>query len=794
MSIKSNSMSRFTGILSYLLLFFSIAVGRADLTEISCTMLIVSLFLLSARYVIEIILKISYSKSYICQASIVTIGSVLWFVIALISPYTNKEHTFIIVLEAITLFIMAFFWYRQFRREWNFGTIRNTVIKGLRNNLGVIICMAYSFFLSLSTLKWIPIWDDLLYTEELLATRGFDFTTSNINLLCGHLAYAINFLLFPGVQINAHNPYFFIRICILLYLLIDSALIYFLFVKLLPSLSGFDITVLSLVFLSFTPVIGTQSPNLDYLGMIVLIGMVFFYYYDYNLLFIISAVILCFTKEPIAVLYAGFLLGIILVKIIRKSYDNFKRYVIKIFPYSVPLILWAIIFSIPTVVGMVTGNMQSASMWGMTVVNDTGMYENAEPVDDEQQDDIEKEAGIVQEAETKKSEETGQQSDVEQATEAEKQADTEQQTENEQEMTIDQQVNFEQESIVEEQIDISEKHSEAEIADKEMEVKTIRDVFSQQESSQYNGFYISWSYVESKLEQMFVFHFLWIPLCIMFFLLNIRTIRYLVDLFPIIFGMIFMAIVTCLYHTVDLYRYVIPGSILALIVSVIVISKCIKNRMLRNRIMIILFIIFSIEQYTTIDPLTQLVGDVYSSGNGKVVYISKDNGENVLISPKIQNNRQGYDYENLIEEILRAIDYNEKTLIIIPEMKEKDNFRFIMGNTGRRIWYDTRNNKLITLQDMSEGKTEVLYGNFASNGNVSIWGKDKAELDIDRVFLIAFPFLDNDGYIQGLYLQEPQMLSEKVVKYGTWMAKAIELEGLDLFYFEKQTASEESNE
>ena len=792
---------RLLGFIAYVLIFIAVAAGRADMTEASRIILVISLILLSSRYIIDIFFNNSYSKSHIFQATLVTIGSVLWFAVALISPFTDKKYVFIIALEAITLLLMSFFWFKQFIHQFDFRNIAQSSIKKIKENWGVIICILYTLLMSLSTLKWIPIWDEILYTSSIIDSRNFDFTLSNISLICGHLSYAVNVLFFPAIHISVVNPYLSIRIWILFYLLIDAVLIYLIFRKLIPSLSNADATILSIVFLSFTPILGMQSPNLDYIGIIVVISTVFFFYYKYLYLFILSAAVLCFTKEPLAVLYTGFLAGIIIIMLVKKSYSSLKGYILSTLFFSMPLIMWLIVFSLPAVMGIVTGNFQSPGIWGLEIVDSEGNISNTTQTNDEQQ------AIDTSEPDSKEEVVNIEQTNVEMLTESTEntsvteQADVEKQVD-----SAKYEDNIEKANEVEATVPV-EQHDQG--IEPEDEEKTVEENTNQEEETNMpnyaeilqqegqfaNGFYTNKSYIISKISEILFFHFLWIPLFLMLVLLDLKILRRLSDLLPLIFAVVFYAILNCIYHTYDAYRYVMTGSVLILILSLIGICLSIRKKTVRNRFLFILGVLFVIEQFTIIDPATMYNRDVYSSGNGKFVYLDRDNIQELYMFSAIQSNRQGYEYGNFLEAIMKTIDYDKNTLVLIPEMSFHQNTVSMRGVfDDQNFCYDTERKKIITLPYMSNGKTDILWGRISLDGNIEILGKNKSEVVFDRVFIIAFPFLDNEDYIQGVINQDLKMISSQKVEYGTWAAKAIEVEGIDLFYIENKMASEESSE
>ncbi len=704
MTKKAKTLGHILSIVAYLFMFFSVSAGSVDLTKTSIIMLVISLFILCLRYIIEILYKVSYSKAHIFQAVIITTVIALWYAIALISPYTNKKNIILIVFEVITITLVAFFWYRQLTHECSIRIVTQSITDKVKNDWGAIICIVYTLVLSWGTFKWIPIWDDLTIINSLIETRNFDFTLSHLDLINGNISYAFKLLLFPGIQMSRKNPYFCVRLFILIYLLIDSILIYYLFRKLLPFISNLEAVIISLVFLSFTPVIGLQSPNPDYMGMIVLIELLFFYYFDYYYLFIVSAILLCFTKESLAVLYAGFLVGILIKKLIRKSQSRIKNSMKGFMVNALPLIMWMVIYSVLAVNGAITGPYHDQSIADSSITDDI-----------EQADHV-KEKG-----------------------------------------------NIDPIRYIIGEIDSIKK-----------------PILSQ------NGFFSRYPYAVSKLIEMLAFHFLWIPFSTMLVFFVFKRSIYFIDLLPLLFAVAFMAISSCTAYVDDIYRDIIPGSILVLIVSLYGIIMCMRKRRLVNRLFIIICILFIIEQFTVIDPVTLYNRDIYSSGNGKIVYLNSDRDKTLSISSVIQINRQGYDYGTFIESILRTIDYDEKTLILIPEMNNKNNLRSMRGVLSQdNFWYDTERKKLVMMPHLSENKPEIQWGGLAYNGGITIVGKDKSEVEFDRVFLVLFPFEDNDRYIEGLFRQVPKLVSEHDVKYGTWIAKVVELDDIDVFYYEK---------
>jgi hypothetical protein len=309
-----------------------------------------------------------------------------------------------------------------------------------------------------------------------------------------------------------------------------------------------------------------------------------------------------------------------------------------------------------------------------------------------------------------------------------------------------------------------------------------------------NGFFIDRQYISSKIYETFVFNFLWIPEALFLALLIIkhknreRIRKCLLSFLPLIFATAGIVAIGCVYHTYDEYRYVMQGSFMLALMSLSGICILMGSKIAGYVSMSVITVLFMVQQYYMTDPLTMRKGDVYDSGRGSFIYLEK--GSDLYMSPVIQVNRQGFDLIMLLQKILAEIDYDSKTLVLVPEMKEKENVKSLRGVLYQeQFWYDPVKKKLITMPDMAEGKTEVLWGKIAYNGDVNGFiGRDRSEIEYDRVFLIEYPFTDDEGYLEGLELQEAEVVSEREIHYNTWSAVVKELDNIDILFLERAEA------
>ncbi len=701
---------RITG---YIIASLSLILGRGGLDAASDLIFGAGLIVLLAGYLADTINKAEYPAARVYESLAMSAGFLCLLLFLLSDGRSVKTHLFMILLESVLAAASVCFWGTRALKNGRAEDIPGRLKGFLKENPGVPLALLFCVIFSIDTFKWIPIWDDHIYAKKMLKLSAWDFTPAGLKTLAGHLSYGADILMMPGAALKSGNGYLDLRYCLFFYVLIAAVLVCLLTERLVPGQSRAGKGLLALSCISFTPFLGMQNTDLDYIALIILVFVMFSYYYRLNSLFMVSALMLCFSVEPMAVLYTGFAFGALLKEHIEHRMKNggVKPDIRRGVFLFLPVILWIAVFITPMVMNRLMNDGAKAESWGMTVTQgEDGTYE-------------------------------------------------------------------------------------------------------QEYKDPNNGFLIDKAYIASKIYETVVFNYLWVPVLI-FVLLTVRELirrkgsgpenageypektvprentpsglkAFILEILPLIFGILGLTAINCAFHTYDQYRYVIQGSFMIAVISLSGICLLTEGKVLRTVILSAITVLFLFQQYYMSDPLTMYKRDVHDSGRGRFVYL--DTGKELYMSPAIQVNRQGFDYILLLERILSEIDYDERTLILVPEMNEKENVKSLRGVLYQdHFWYDTENKELITMRDRAEDKTPILWGKIAYNGDVnSLIGWDKSEVEFDRVFLIEFPFVDNDGYLEGLKLQGAETLSEKTVSYRTWSAKVKELSSIDLFYFEK---------
>ena len=678
----------------YALAVVSLILGRAKIVYASVFFQAAALIIVTVGYAADTAMKVKYEGRRVYEGMALSSLGFLMLIILLVSPYSDKSHILIIAAESVMLTFSVFFWAIQYKSMSGRKETTERIKAYIRNNPGVYVSVIFSVVFSLDSLKWIPIWDDHIYAQRILGLSKWDFTLAKLKRLAGHLSYGADLMFLPGAALRGGNGYLALRICLLIYILAASVLIYFIVSFLAPKISKTGKTLLTIACISFTPFLGMQNTDLDHCAVIILVFVIFAYYYRLDALFFIASIMLCFTKEPMVVLYAGFAFGAFVKELAesRREKSGYGPVVKRGLWLVLPAVVWFSVFITPTVMNHIGAGRAEAEIWGVSVSQN--------------------EDGTV-----------------------------------------------------------------------EQKIKDSK-----------NGFFTDREYIASKIYEIFFFNFLWVPVVFFLALLIVkhkdreRIRKCLLSFMPLIFATVGIIFISCVYHTYDEYRYVMQGSFMIAIMSLSGICMLMGSKIAGYASMSVITGLFLIQQYYMLDPLTMLKGDVYDSGRGSFIYLEK--GSPLYMSPVIQINRQGFDYIMLLQKILAEIDYDPKTLVLVPEMKEKENVKSLRGVLYQdQIWYDPDKKRLITMPDMAKDKTEVLWGKIAYNGDVNGFiGRDRSEIDYDRVFLIEYPFTDDEGYLEGLRLQEAEVVSEREIQYNTWSATVKELNNIDILFLEKAEA------
>lgn len=199
-------------------------------------------------------------------------------------------------------------------------------------------------------------------------------------------------------------------------------------------------------------------------------------------------------------------------------------------------------------------------------------------------------------------------------------------------------------------------------------------------------------YIIIKLEQMFVMNFHWIILLLFLIaglVLVIKRKKIQLKINETYIGLLMAFIVFMVFGSVFFtfahYRYMQFGIIFLMILLVQIVDNITQRVGTQAAIYGIILGLFLLQSYVTIDPISFLLFKNADIGNGKMIstaaFTTKDPGSIVLYSEKEGGdlsshlfgdfslyNRQIHGFEEVFEEFLTEINYNEKQTIVFPNL------------------------------------------------------------------------------------------------------------------------------
>lgn len=321
-----------------------------------------------------------------------------------------------------------------------------------------------------------------------------------------------------------------------------------------------------------------------------------------------------------------------------------------------------------------------------------------------------------------------------------------------------------------------------------------------------------WSdYIIFKLKEMFVFNGMWIisAICCLLFIYCIAFKKKLIDVKKNIifwgglFAFVSFVFIQFFYVTWTNYRYLSVFSLFYVIVVITLIDKGISRKMYRNILLIILISVSFISNYYVLDPISHRVfvqrniennsvpvlnlfssSCVNTNGNSSVIVRTLDQDKDKYTGARdcLFYNRQSSYVGEIFNIILADIDYDEDTLIVVP------NIFFDKESTCNAMFYrDTYvfDNEYIRWN--SKGKYTNLNTYRDSNleyddkENVIIKLKICDSLDeiktikenYTRVFCI-YP-LYKTGFNVDLFLSDMNIVSKKTYKKNIYKYETIQL-------------------
>lgn len=299
-----------------------------------------------------------------------------------------------------------------------------------------------------------------------------------------------------------------------------------------------------------------------------------------------------------------------------------------------------------------------------------------------------------------------------------------------------------------------------------------------------NGFLIDYHYIKQILLQLLSINFIWISvtaaiLCFIVFMFKtrkkIRMDKFIVLIASAVLPYVFFL---CVFVTYPLYRYKMIAAMCIVVLSGYFVCLIIDSVNIKRTYFFIISLLFLIQSYICIDPVTNRMGRLFDTGNG--ILISTDKYEPLYISNNIMINHQGYEWLNFIQEALREINYNnqERILLIAPETEEPANYRSVFGiHYIEKIqhWEEqSRRIKVVGLEDRGEPITKM--GLTKDGILLPLESGDDATLDFDKKYVFNFPFLNREEVYKSIYNAGYKIVGTKDVSYRTWKLEMIQIE------------------
>lgn len=348
MKEKNEKIGFYIRITGYFFVAFSAFMGMSSQQLWSMYLLLGATIFIILGYIFDLHYKGKYDESYCIQCTVLAYALLIWFLIALFSPETNKDYIVLVAFEGMAIITTVLFWTTKVIKD--IASVWSKVIRKFCTMKLLLFVLLVVSLICIDTLKWIPVWDDVQYVKSLIPLRAWDFTLSNSNafLTCGHLSIGARFASLPGV-ILAMDANYGLHSVLIFMIIITVIFLYCLFEKLLPQLDSLTLVLAVAMVVLFPPILATQNANVDYYALLFLVWFITAYFNKWYVFQFIFALLLCFSKEPMIVIYSGFCVGIYAKKVLE-SRESGKVHIIKCMKLSeylwmgIPVILWLSLF------------------------------------------------------------------------------------------------------------------------------------------------------------------------------------------------------------------------------------------------------------------------------------------------------------------------------------------------------------------------------------------------------------------------------------------------------------------
>lgn len=288
--------------------------------------------------------------------------------------------------------------------------------------------------------------------------------------------------------------------------------------------------------------------------------------------------------------------------------------------------------------------------------------------------------------------------------------------------------------------------------------------------------------IVTKLKQMFVLNFNWLPtlICLIGFLyLIIRRKKKKVSLpiefiVPFVFSYLAFLLMQLFYITYTFPRYIMLQYVFGMIVFAYFASVLPFNNIFRS-IYILNIILLCIQNYYCIDLISLKVFSSFNTGNGTMLvdsplYINSagkvvsGNDANILqLSPYAQYNKQWSYFDVLIDKILQRIDYSSEDILWLPDC-------FWPYSTGiywgywQDNYYDKEINRVTQIFDSNNkefsGQTYINYSLIS----------EKKQLVLQENYNTYYLSFSFSNEIDSFVLKNYNCIKFDVIEYRGWVA------------------------
>lgn len=284
------------------------------------------------------------------QMLICSMWLLVWYVAACKSEVTIKEYPSIVLAGLIVVTSNAILWLKVLfkSRLQVMGVIRCNCIN--KKNVGIIILIILTFLMSAFFIWKLPfLWDAADYAVELISASRWEFTLGTVCKLnlCGHRSAGYAFLTLPGVWLF-NDPFIGIHI-IQTFIVVLTVIMFWEILRIkFKNIDTIERTVVSALFISCPAFFGLSSGyNMDFGLLCLTVWVIYAWVCDMRIFKIVFGMLMCMTKEPAVILFAGMGFGFYVYSFVKSKSKKCRLFTC--LPYfdwvalSFPLVWWFVI-------------------------------------------------------------------------------------------------------------------------------------------------------------------------------------------------------------------------------------------------------------------------------------------------------------------------------------------------------------------------------------------------------------------------------------------------------------------